>query len=122
MEPADGRGDRPKKLTVAFYCWAKGYFEKERSSQLRGIPESTKNADKEAIPFVWNEETGTMGIRVQRRSLPDYSTPDFWEAVGMWRDWKMLGFPNSGGSMDQPALWLDIIRLMQSCADKMEVG
>jgi hypothetical protein len=106
---------------VAFYCWAKGYFEKTSADQLRDIPASTKMSDMEAIPFVWNEETESMGIRVQRRDLPDYSTPDFWEAVGMWKDWKMFGFPNGGGSMDQPTLWFDIIRLMQSCAEKMKV-
>jgi len=39
----------------------------------------------------------------------------------MWSDWKEFGFPNSGGKEDQPALWVDIIRLFNTCAKKMGV-
>jgi hypothetical protein len=61
------------------------------------------------------------GQRVKRNTLPGYATVDFWESVGMWRDWKLLGNPEGGGTMDQGALWLDVIRIMQSCADKAKV-
>jgi hypothetical protein len=40
----------------------------------------------------------------------------------MWRDHKEFGYPNSGGSMDQPALWLDIVRVMKDCAAMMKVS
>ena len=68
----------------------------------------------EGIPGVWNEERGTYGIRVQRNTIPDYETPDFLEAVGMWQDWKMFGFPRAGGTLDQPTLYIRILRLMES--------
>lgn len=117
--PKRGRG-RAKKLAIAFYCWSKGYFEKQSRDRLSDIPAATKESEKEAVPVVYNEERGEWGIRIDRRTLPEYETADFWEAVKMWNDWKEFGFPESGGTNDQGALWLSIIRLFQSCAKKLE--
>jgi len=74
----------------------------------------------EGLPYVWDEVKCKMGIRIQRNSIPDYLTDDFREAVQMWQDWKTFGFSESGGTNDQPALWMDIIRLIESCARKMK--
>jgi hypothetical protein len=109
MEPTvRGRG-RTKKLQIAFYSWVKGYFVDPFREQLKGLGEKEM------------ETVTTAGIRVQRRSLPDYATADFWECVQMWRDWEIFGNPESGGTLDQPALWFDIVRVMQDCADNMKV-
>jgi hypothetical protein len=53
---------------------------------------------------------------MQRRLFPDYLTQDYIEASRMWGDWKTLGNIRAGGSMDQPALWLDIIETFNDCA------
>lgn len=107
MDAAVGRRGRLKKLGIAFYCWVKGYFEANNVDQLSSMPDS----EKESIE----------GERVQRNKIPGYSTVDFWEAVDIWRDWKIFGNPEGGGAMDQGALWRDIIRIMYSCAGKHKV-
>lgn len=33
----------------------------------------------------------------------------------MWNEWKSMGNIVSGGSMDQPALWKDIIDAFNEC-------
>jgi hypothetical protein len=91
----------------------KGYFDKDTMQQLRDIPHSTRESDKEAVELI--------GERIERNTFPDYATDDFWEAISIWRDFGTFGFPEAGGTMDQPALWMDLVRLMQSCADKMKV-
>jgi len=107
-EAGRGRG-RTKKLQIAFFGWAKGYFLPPYCDQLKDLGPK----DMETVT--------TVGERVQRRSLPGYATDDFWEAVQIWRDWKTFGNPEAGGVLDQPCLWLDVVRVMQSCADKMKV-
>jgi hypothetical protein len=67
------------------------------------------------------ETVETVMERIPRNTFPDYSTPDFWEAVQMWRDWQTFGFPEAGGLNDQPCLWLDIMRLFNQWAHKMKV-
>jgi hypothetical protein len=99
----------------------KGYFEPANAAKLREIPESPRRSDMEAIPLAIDEATGTMGIRLQRRTLPDYATDDFWEAVDMWRDWKTFGFPDAGGMNDQGALWRMVMRVMERCGSEMKV-
>jgi len=86
---------------------------------LRAEPTTELLSEMEGFPGVWNEKTGKYGIRLQRNTLPDYATDDFWEAVSMWNDFQQFGFPEHGGKNDQGALWTDIVRLMQSCADKL---
>lgn len=116
-----GRGGYLKKLMIAFYCWVKGYFNSGSIEQLRALPSTKKMSEMEAIPWIFDEETGKQGKRFQRNSFPDYDTEDFREAVRMWRDFERFGFPRAGGQYDQPALWIDIVRTMQFCADKMGV-
>jgi hypothetical protein len=89
---------------------------------LREEPNTELLSEMEGFEHIWDDEKQRYGIRLQRNSLPDYATVDFWEALRMWRDWKMFGFPKSGGSDDQGALYMDIIRTMQLYADKMGVG
>ena len=103
-----GRG-RLKKLAIAFYAWAKGYFEEGNKAQLLAMGDGEK------------ETVETVLERVQRNKLPGYATVDFWEAVQMWMDWKTYGNPEAGGTMDQGALWLDVMRLMETCSRKMRV-
>ncbi len=67
------------------------------------------------------ETVQTAKVRIQRRTMPSYETEDFYEAVHLWRDWRTFGFPFAGGMMDQPAFWLDIVRLMQECGEIMKV-
>jgi hypothetical protein len=103
-----GRG-RLKKLAIAFYAWAKGYLEEHNKAQLLAMGDSEK------------ETVETVLERVQRNKLPGYADDNFWEAVQMWRDWKCYGNPEAGGTMDQGALWLDVMRVMNTCAQKMRV-
>jgi hypothetical protein len=104
-----GRG-RLKKLAIAFYCWSKGYLTPDGSRELKSIPDATCESEKEGIP--------ALGIRIDRNKLPDYANEDFWEAVQMWNDWKTFGNPESGGTNEQPALWLLVIRYMESCSQR----
>jgi hypothetical protein len=67
------------------------------------------------------DDKGGHGVRMQRNSFPGYSTVDFWEAVQMWRTFSEFGFPDSGGTNDQGALWLDVVRTMKNCAKQMGV-
>lgn len=113
MAPPGWRGENNKKLRVAFYCWVKGYFEKGLTDRLRSVPPSSKMSERELVT--------TVNERVQRCELPDYATPEFWEAVQMWMDWRTFGFPYAGGNMDQPALWMDVMRVMNECARIMGV-
>lgn len=109
MDATERRRGRTKKLAIAFYAWAKGYFEDNYKTQLLEMGDNEK------------ETVETILERIQRNKLPGYATIDFWEAVQMWRDWKTFGNPYSGGYMDQGALWLDVVRLMDSCSKKMRV-
>jgi hypothetical protein len=99
----------------------KGYFEEANAARLREIPESTRKSDMEAIPLAIDERTGKMGVRLQRCTLPDYATDDFWEAVEMWRDWKTFGFPEPGGMNDQGSLWRLVIKVMERCGSELKV-
>lgn len=68
------------------------------------------------------EETiETTMVRLPRCTLPGYETVDFWEAIDMWKEWTLFGFPNNGGTMDQGALWLEVIKVLQYCAQRMKV-
>ncbi|MGV0982619.1 MAG: hypothetical protein ACOYB0_09680 [Polynucleobacter sp.] len=87
---------------------------------LREEPTTNLLSEMEGIPGVWDEAKQRWGIRLQRNLIPGYATADFWEAVQMWTDWKEFGFPCAGGTQDQPALWLIIVRLFQSCFKKLE--
>ena len=109
MVQAGWPGGRLKKLAIAFYGWAKGYFDPKWRAQFQDMSEH----DMETVETVME--------RIQRRSIPSYATDDFWEAINMWRDYRDFGFPEAGGLNDQPALWLDVVRLMMSCAKKMKV-
>ena len=113
MGCARWRGGRPKKLAVAFYCWVRGYFKAENKKRLAGIPRATKESEKEAIEF--------LGERFDRSTFPGYDTPIFWEALQIWRDWKSFGFPWEGGTLNQGALYFDILRIMQTCGRVMKV-
>lgn len=79
------------------------------------MPKATCESEKEGIS-IWDSDRGRMGIRIDRRTLPDYATDDFWEAVAMWRDWQTFGHPEAGGSNDQPCLWLIVVRHMEACS------
>ena len=75
---------------------------------MRAVPTTKLLSEQEAIPG--------LGIRVQRNTLPDYATDDFWEAVQMWKQWRSMKIPpNAGGSMDQPCLWWDVVSTMEQC-------
>jgi hypothetical protein len=86
-----------KKLKCAFYCHAKGYFHPD-------IIESweKKGPDKTEI-------VSTIGALIKRNTIKSFCNDDYAEAIGLWRQWKTFGLPNSGGYMDQPGLWSDII-------------
>jgi len=73
----------------------------------------------EGFAHVWDDVKDRMGIRLQRNALPDYATDDFWEALQMWNDWQEFGAPESGGSNDQGALWMVIIRLFNGLSNKI---
>lgn len=81
---------------------------------MKQEPTTKLLSEMEGIPGVWDEEKNSRGIRIQRNSIPDYATEDFWEAIGLWSDWKMFGFPEVGGSNDQGGLYMDILRAMQT--------
>lgn len=87
---------------------------------LKAEPDTVLLSEMEGFPHVWDDEKQRYGIRLQRNKLPDYATDDFWEAIRMWQDWKTFGFPNSGGTNDQPALYLDILRVMNNISQKIE--
>lgn len=112
MGKTNGRGGRLKKLAIAFYCWTRGYFSADSIRELRSMPDSTCESEKEGVP-IWDSERGRLGIRVERNRIPEYASEDFWEAVQMWKDWKTFGFPESGGLNNQPCLWTMVIRNME---------
>jgi len=100
----------------------KGYFgSKDMMDSLRNEPTTKLLSEMEGFANVWDENKQRFGIRLQRNSLPDYATEDFWEAVQMCRDWKTFGFPEHGGMNDQGALWSDVIRAMQRCGTELKV-
>jgi hypothetical protein len=114
MAETGWRRGRAKKLKVAFYLWAKGYFDGNTAEAMKAEPTATLLSEMEGVPGIWNEEKKTYGIRVQRNKIYTYATEDFWEAAQMWQDWKTFGFLCAGGTEDQPALYLDIIRSMEN--------
>lgn len=40
-------------------------------------------------------------------------TGEVMTAIRLWEDWKMFGFMYSGGSAEQPARYLEILRLLE---------
>jgi len=89
---------------------------------FRQEPTTKLLSEMEGFEHIYNQKSGKFGIRIQRNLIPDYATKDFWEALGLWRDWKMFGFPHSGGTDEQGALYMDILRVIQSYAEKMGVS
>ena len=117
MEEAIRGGARNKKLAIAFCCWARGYYDsKEKMDGFRNAPTTKLLSEMEGFATIWDEEKKRFGIRLNRNLLPDYATSEFWEAVQMWNDWKTFGFPNAGGSLDQGALYIAVLRCMNECA------
>jgi len=39
---------------------------------------------------------------------------DYWPALMAWRDFKNFGLPYAGGYMEQPALWVAIMRVLEN--------
>ncbi len=89
-------------------------------AELRSEPTTTLLSEMEGFADIWDEKKERFGIRLQRNTLPDYATDDFWEAVSMWKDWQTFGFPNSGGKDDQPALYIDVLRIMNRMAERVK--
>lgn len=82
---------------------------------MKQEPTTELLSEMEGIPGIWDEEKKRMGIRIQRNSIPDYATDDFWESVQLWTDWKMFGFAEHGGINEQGGLYMDILRTLQTC-------
>lgn len=74
---------------------------------MKACPTTKLLSEQEAVP--------SLNIRIQRNTIPDYATDDFWEALSMWMDWKAMKLPpNAGGSLDQPMLWWMIVGMFES--------
>lgn len=86
---------------------------------LSAEPETKLLSEMEGFPYIWDEEKERFGIRLQRNRLPDYATVDFWEALQMWNDWQEFGFPEDGGTNNQGALWMVIVRTFEKCAQRI---
>ena len=39
---------------------------------------------------------------------------DWWDALMAWRDYKMFGLPYPGGYMQQPAIWVAVMRIIEA--------
>ena len=39
---------------------------------------------------------------------------DYWPALMAWRDFKTFGLPYAGGYMEQPAIWVAIMRVLEN--------
>ena len=52
-------------------------------------------------------------IIVDAKALPGI-VEDYWPALMAWKDFKTFGLPYAGGYMEQPALWVAIMRVLEN--------
>ena len=59
--------------------------------------------------------SGVNALVVERRTIPDYNSPYFHEALMFWRNWRLIKLPlKDGGEDEQPCQWDDVITLFEA--------
>ena len=78
---------------MAFWAWAKG----DLSGNL-----SPKRIYNKAHPIV-----------VDSKDIPGIMA-EYGQLLQVWKDYKTFGLPHPGGYMQQPALWVAVVRLVEN--------
>lgn len=59
------------------------------------------------------------GYEVERARIPEYLNGDHLQYVEWWLKWKKFGFPYSGGWAEQPAIYMDVLEVLEAETDKL---
>ena len=98
-------GGRLKKLRTAFILWMRGDF---------AVPEAKWRRQRAGRKEIL-AGSGVNALVVERRTIPDYNSPYFHEALMFWRNWRLIKLPlKDGGEDEQPCQWDDVITLFEA--------
>ena len=85
---------------MAFHGWMKGQNKPDALATFKNLPPTAKHM--------------LAGYMVKANDVPALFSPMFWECVGLWKRYKLLGMPYDGGWAQNPAHLVRIIEIMEN--------
>ena len=85
---------------MAFHGWMKGLNKPDALKTFKNLPPTAKHI--------------LAGYTIKANDVPSLFSVFFWECVGLWKRYKLLGMPYDGGWAQNPAHLVKIIELLEN--------